>query len=248
MFDEFVKRVAGGALGRIPTLELTARAVGDCCGSVITGDFVECGVWGGAHPALMALITQSMGWRKTIHLFDSFRGIPKGGPNDDFTITDLVGRAIACVTCGDTGAIEVDGSDRMCPECRGEKRMPPIQESGISVVSQEDVRKNMAMWGAWTHDMVFHEGWFQDTVPAAVKAGRFPRGIAILRLDGDLYESTRVCLEYLHPLVIVGGYVIIDDYALAGCHKAVTEYLGQHDLRPRIIEVKDGGGPVYYRK
>lgn len=248
MFDEFVKRVSGGALGRIPTLELTARAVGDCCGSVITGDFVECGVWGGAHPALMALVSRSLGFRNTIHLFDSFIGIPKGGPDDDCTITDLVGRAFACVGCADTGAIEVDGVDRMCPCCRGQKRQTPIEPSGVSAVSEEDVRKNMAMWCVDTHGMMFHKGWFQNTVPAAVVAGKIPRGIAILRLDGDLYESTRVCLEHLHPLVVKGGYVIIDDYALTGCRKAVTEYLGQHDIRPNIIEVKGGGGPVYYRK
>jgi O-methyltransferase len=39
------------------------------------------------------------------------------------------------------------------------------------------------------------KGWFEETVPRF----RPDEKIALLRLDGDLYESTTVCLKYLLP-------------------------------------------------
>lgn len=53
---------------------------------------------------------------------------------------------------------------------------------------------------------VILEGWFEDTLP------KFPPGlVALLRLDGDWYDSTRCALENLAPRVIPGGFTIIDD-------------------------------------
>ncbi len=78
--------------------------------------------------------------------------------------------------------------------------------------------------------MYSHKDWFQNIVPAAVSSGEISQ-IAILRLDGDLYESTRVCLEWLYPLVASRGFAIIDDDGLKGCRLAVDEFLSK--LRPR---------------
>jgi O-methyltransferase len=69
----------------------------------------------------------------------------------------------------------------------------------------------------------YHAGWFEETVPRDAP-GFGP--IALLRLDGDWYESTRTCLEHLYPKVVVGGVVVIDDYGhWQGCRQAVDEYL-----------------------
>lgn len=69
----------------------------------------------------------------------------------------------------------------------------------------------------------YHVGWFEATVPAAAPG---IGGIALLRLDGDWYESTRVCLESLYPKVVPGGVVVVDDYGhWQGCRQAVDEYL-----------------------
>jgi len=66
----------------------------------------------------------------------------------------------------------------------------------------------------------FLKGWFRDTLPTAPIAQ-----LAVLRLDGDLYESTMDALESLYDKVAPGGYVIIDDYkALAPCEAAVEEF------------------------
>ncbi|HXI69239.1 MAG TPA: TylF/MycF/NovP-related O-methyltransferase [Verrucomicrobiae bacterium] len=68
----------------------------------------------------------------------------------------------------------------------------------------------------------FLKGWFQETMP---KDSSQISQIAILRLDGDWYDSTRVCLEFLYDKVVPGGFVIIDNYgAYEGCRKAVAEF------------------------
>jgi len=68
----------------------------------------------------------------------------------------------------------------------------------------------------------YHVGWFQDTMRNLTPP---IEAIAILRLDGDWYASTKVCLEYLYDRVVDGGFVIIDDYgAYDGCRRAVDEF------------------------
>lgn len=84
------------------------------------------------------------------------------------------------------------------------------------------------------------KGWFKDTLPAFDHHGP----IAILRLDGDWYESTMECLTFLYPRVKTGGVIILDDYITwEGCSKAVHDYLSKHKLGDRIERTRAG---VYY--
>ncbi len=53
----------------------------------------------------------------------------------------------------------------------------------------------------------FLKGWFKDTLHIAPI-----EQIAVLRLDGDLYESTMDSLKALYPKLSKGGYLLIDDY------------------------------------
>jgi len=100
---------------------------------------------------------------------------------------------------------------------------------------------------------VIIKGWFQDTLPQKKKE---IGSIAILRLDGDWYESTKVCLEELYDQVVLGGYVIIDDYgAWAGCKQAVHEFFNKRNIKPefRFIgtydpEVFSISPPAYFQK
>jgi hypothetical protein len=52
--------------------------------------------------------------------------------------------------------------------------------------------------GCASENVIYHKGWFQDTLPA--DAGEIEK-IAILRLDGDWYESIKICLEHLYDKV-----------------------------------------------
>jgi O-methyltransferase len=68
------------------------------------------------------------------------------------------------------------------------------------------------------------KGWFADTLPGF----DFKEKIAVLRLDGDWYKSTMICLENLFNKVSIGGIIILDDYYIwVGCSKAVHDFLSK---------------------
>ena len=74
-------------------------------------------------------------------------------------------------------------------------------------------------------------GWFENTVPSL----ELPSPIALLRLDGDWYDSTMVCLDHLFDKVADGGIVIIDDYfAWDGCSRAVHDFLSKRSALERL--------------
>jgi O-methyltransferase len=87
-------------------------------------------------------------------------------------------------------------------------------------VSLEQVKDNFSRYELLDQQVVFVKGLFQDTLPS-LEAGPF----SLMRLDGDLYESTYVALEALYPKLSPGGFVIIDDYGgVAACQAAVLDY------------------------
>jgi hypothetical protein len=109
-------------------------------------------------------------------------------------------------------------------------------------VPLDSVKENFRRYELLDHQVRFLPGWFRDTLPAA------PIGtIAILRLDGDMYESTHVALSALYPKVALGGFVIIDDYgALPNCKAAVDDFRKAHSLNETMHEIDWTG--VYWRR
>jgi O-methyltransferase len=100
-------------------------------------------------------------------------------------------------------------------------------------VSLEQVRTNFSRYGLLDDQVVFVKGLFQDTLPA-LEAGPF----ALIRLDGDLYESTYVALESLYPRLSPGGFVIIDDVNfLPACRKAVMDYRDRFGITAAMNQV-----------
>ena len=88
------------------------------------------------------------------------------------------------------------------------------------------------------------KGWFQDTVPE-YRDSIGP--IAVLRLDGDWYESTKIPLENFYSLVSPGGIVIIDDYATCfGSRKATDEFMEKNNIGSPLIP--DGRGGAWFVK
>jgi O-methyltransferase len=87
-------------------------------------------------------------------------------------------------------------------------------------VSLETVKANFEKYGLLDDKVEFLPGWFRDTLPDA----RI-RHLAVMRLDGDLYESTMDGLRLLYPKLSIGGYAIIDDYgSMPPCRRAVDEF------------------------
>lgn len=88
-----------------------------------------------------------------------------------------------------------------------------------------------AMRLAGVQKPVLIKGWFDQTLPHFVP----PEPIAILRLDGDWYDSTMCCLTNLYDKVAPGGLVIIDDYHIwEGCTRAVHDFLSLRKLKEPV--------------
>lgn len=85
------------------------------------------------------------------------------------------------------------------------------------------------------------KGWFNETLPSA----KLDEPIAVLRLDGDWYDSTMDCMENLYPKVVEGGLVLMDDYYFwDGFSKAIHDYLSKNKLPVRINQWKNSN--LYY--
>jgi len=179
----------------------------------VPGCFVECGVWRGGSAAVMGSVIRDSGQDRDLHLFDSFEGLPEPTEMDGVAAREYSGGMA-------TGKLQ------SVNQCRA---------------GEQEVRNFLlGSLGLDPNKVHFHGGWFENTIPAdSPKLGR----IALLRLDGDWYESTRVCLTHLYPLLSSGGIVILDDYfAWEGCKKATDEYRTQHQITAPLIRIDIDAG------
>lgn len=181
---------------RLATLWLQVRYLDHFA---IPGSLVECGVWRGGATGMMALAHLASHPKpfRHLHLFDSFEGLPEPRADKD----------------GDRALFNADG-----------RNSGALRSIGNAVSPVEDSRGLIEERIGYQHDLVhYHVGWFQNTMPNdAPLLGE----IAMLRLDGDWYDSTKVCLDYLYPLVVKNGVIVIDDYGyFEGCRRAVDEFL-----------------------
>ena len=112
-------------------------------------------------------------------------------------------------------------------------------------VTQEDVTRYFAQYGLLDERVQFLKGWFKDTLPAAPISR-----LALLRIDGDMYESTWEVLEHLYPKLSPGGFAIVDDYGtVPGCKGAVDDYRREHGISAEMAFVRDSEmGCVYWKK
>jgi len=109
-------------------------------------------------------------------------------------------------------------------------------------VSVEEVKSNFSKYGLLDSQVQFLAGWFKDTLPTAPI-----EKLAILRLDGDMYESTMDALTHLYPKVSRGGYVIVDDYGyLESCRQAVHDYRSRNAIVDEIKQIDWTG--VYWKR
>jgi hypothetical protein len=102
-----------------------------------------------------------------------------------------------------------------------------LESTGAVCVSVGDFEQHIVNAFGNTNNVIPIKGWFEDTVK------HFDKPISLLRLDGDLYNSTYVCLESLYPKCIKGACVIIDDIQLPGCKAACDDYFLSIDYKPK---------------
>lgn len=109
-------------------------------------------------------------------------------------------------------------------------------------VPLEQVKNNFKLFDLLDDQVKFIPGWFHETLYDAPV-----ENIAILRLDGDMYESTYVTLDAMYHKVSKGGIVIVDDYGyIDSCRNAVHDFLNKNSLNPEIKKIDWTG--VYWKK
>ena len=109
-------------------------------------------------------------------------------------------------------------------------------------IGVEQVKANFAKYDLLDSQVKFLEGWFKDTLPAAPI-----ESLAVIRLDGDLYESTIDSISALYPKLSIGGYVIVDDYdAIGACRKAIDDYRHESDITDPLRRIDPTG--VFWKR
>lgn len=112
----------------------------------------------------------------------------------------------------------------------------------VLAVSLEDVQELFMRYGLLDDNVQFLKGWFKDTLATAPI-----KRLAILRLDGDLYESTMDALVPLYDKVENGGFIIVDDYgSCPPCRKAIDDFRSQRKILDPLQHIDLQG--VYWRK
>jgi hypothetical protein len=99
-------------------------------------------------------------------------------------------------------------------------------------VGLDEVRGNFERFGLLDEQVEFVPGWFRDTLPN-LKDHQW----AVVRLDGDLYESTNDSLENLYDGLSPGGWLIVDDYEIHACRAAVNDFRERRGIKEPITEI-----------
>ncbi|CAM9427318.1 unnamed protein product [Ectocarpus fasciculatus] len=138
--------------------------------------------------------------------------------------------------------------------CDSFQGLPPSelkQDSGTSwnetrMLEQSDatVKHNFGIFGIEEPNIVFVKGFFATTMP--VLSNLHTGKIALLRLDGDMYESTVDVLYAFYEKLSVGGVVIIDDWEGLPAKKAVEDFFTVHGINPPLQQPDKYS--VYWRK
>lgn len=168
----------------------------------IPGDIVECGVWrGGSMMASAITLLNAKDTSRSLYLYDTFQ-----------FFQDIRGIDKDIDYKGESASDEI-------------KRINAenIYFVGISLDAVQSVLNRTR----YPEDKIHYvKGKVEDTIPSTL-----PERISLLRLDTDMYESTKHELEHLYPLLSVGGVLIIDDYGhWMGAKKAVDEYFSENNI------------------
>ena len=215
----------GAQSGRNNTINLVKRALADG----VVGDFGECGVLSGCHPALMAWTLMRYGIKgRKVHLYDSFNGHPMAGPGDGPDEQRFLG---------------------VNPDVR--HAIPTPNRQYACKGSRWQVETNMKWLHIDTSLLVYHEGYLQDLLPAEAAQNALPT-FAVLRVDVDLHVSTLPVVEYLYPRVSPGGYVICDDWGESGPTPARRAWLDGFKrmglAEPKWTSIPVTVGTVWWKK
>lgn len=173
----------------------------------IVGDIVECGVWMGGMTMLMVFENMKQDVSRHFWLFDTFDGLPEPDPEKD---DPRANRVYADLQAG-----------KQSKGVKSRTKTGAILDGKWDYGPIDIVKNNLLYTGYPQENFHLVEGKVEDTLPVT----QLPEKIAILRLDTDWYQSTKVELEYMYDRLQSGGVLIVDDYcAWQGARTAIDEF------------------------
>lgn len=117
-------------------------------------------------------------------------------------------------------------------------------------VAQSEVEDNFKQFHALDSNVKFRRGYFAETLPSVrreLKQGG--RRLAVLRGDGDMYESYMDILYNLYDLVSVGGYFICDDCpGITVAQRAIDDFRVQNNIVEQIHKINGSAAGTFWRK
>lgn len=132
-----------------------------------------------------------------------------------------------------------EGMPDVCEKDLGSyNRCDPKQWVGYDLSGGiENVKNTFKSLNVSLDNISFIKGYFEDTLS---KEKQQCGKIGVLRLDGDWYSSTKVCLDELYDQVIEGGVILIDDYGyFVGAKNATDEFRAKHNITSPLIQTDD---------
>ena len=96
------------------------------------------------------------------------------------------------------------------------------------------VAENFLKYGLLDHNVIFAKGFFNETMPEISKRAK---QFSVMRLDGDMYESTVDVLYNLYNKLHIGGYVIMDDWFGFPSKTACEDFFRVHGIAPEIVPI-----------
>jgi O-methyltransferase len=185
----------------------------------LEGAYVECGVYEGAHPKICARLSlQNNLPLRNIYMYDTYEGLPAPGEND-YTAS--------------TATLYKMSKEQVYNEWKIRQKNEITNE--WCYCSLENVKKNIEETGYPKDKLFYIKG---DVCKTLLDSNNLPEKIAILRLDTDWYESSKIELEILYDKVVSGGVIIFDDYYhWDGQRKATDEFFKSKGITPILTKV-----------
>ena len=198
---------------RIHNLILATRYISE---NKLKGDIVECGVWrGGSMMAIAETLVQIRESNRVLYLFDTYSGMTEPSKIDKTFKGELASKMM-----------------QTSPESNVQY-VPGV----LAFATLADVKQGMETTGYPSQNIVYVQG----DVAITLKQNNIPEEIAILRLDTDWHESTKIELETLWPRLVEGGILILDDYDhWVGAKKAVDEFFASLHRNPFMMKMSSG--------
>jgi O-methyltransferase len=190
--------------------------------------------------------TTMVGLRRLDHLQRCVETVVRDGVEGDLIETgvwrggaSILMRAVLAVLGDEQRSVWLADSFQGLPKSRPEEYPADAGSDEHFVfdylaVSEREVRQAFERFGLLDERVRFLPGWFSDSLPPL----RGKRPWSLLRLDGDMYESTMVALESLYPDLSPGGFVVVDDYgAIPQCRQAVEDFRDANGISDPIEEI-----------